>query len=695
VHRDGIVGAAAAHIAVIGPLVLPTYLLALRKATGVRFAALGKAVFPPLLAAAAASLAARATASHFASPPAQLVAGLAAGGLTYLVAAAPLALAGLSQEQAAKLRARRVFRLYETAARLVRLPVGSGAERRDESGKHRAPSAGTAAPRGPATATLTLPPTGQSAGAGHGQDVVVPGSIIALLRPDARIVPFWPRRELGELLDWCRAPGQTAVRLVTGESGTGKTRLAIELARELEYDGWQALWVPLGSEPEAVRAARRIARPTVLLVDDAETRTGILPLLSDAADSLNGPDLRVILLARNAGEWWRNVIDGAGYRFGEMIAGAQSIRLEPAAHGAGQRAVLDAAVTAFAARFGVIRPAVQPLLSDPDAPVLIAHAAALSAVLDHAEWPPGELPRSSAEVLETLLWHETGYWARAAAACGLDLDPDAQRRAIAVVCLIGTDSESAAVELLRRLPDFAESAELRSQMARWLHDLYPGRPSSDPSATGWLGSLCPDQVAEQLIVGELAAQPELIPTLFTGLDESRASRALTVLARAALNHPHAVRLLARALEADFEHLVVPALAVAVETNPAIDRLLADTVAARMVSAQTLERVAAAIPQRSLALAETAITVLSRLADSAPRGSAQRANWLSDLGSRLADLGRQEEAIAAMEEADTILRTLAGTRRDAYLPSLATSLNSGPVRKQDHGRTPGPAEGPWA
>src|SRR5579872_6687441 len=35
VHRNGIVGAAFAHIAVIGPLVLPSYVLALRRATGV------------------------------------------------------------------------------------------------------------------------------------------------------------------------------------------------------------------------------------------------------------------------------------------------------------------------------------------------------------------------------------------------------------------------------------------------------------------------------------------------------------------------------------------------------------------------------------------------------------------------------------------------------------------------------------
>jgi lipopolysaccharide exporter len=126
VHRNGIVGAAMAHIAVIGPLVLPSYLFALRKAVGVRFTALGKAVFPPLLAASAAALAARSAASQFASPSAQLVSGLAAGGLIYVVAAAPQALALLGEKHSEKLRALPLFRLYETVARTVRAP-GRGA----------------------------------------------------------------------------------------------------------------------------------------------------------------------------------------------------------------------------------------------------------------------------------------------------------------------------------------------------------------------------------------------------------------------------------------------------------------------------------------------------------------------------------------------------------------------------------------
>jgi hypothetical protein len=41
--------------------------------------------------------------------------------------------------------------------------------------------------------------------------------LTGLLRPEARVVPFWRHPELGELLEWCRVPGQGAMRLVIGE----------------------------------------------------------------------------------------------------------------------------------------------------------------------------------------------------------------------------------------------------------------------------------------------------------------------------------------------------------------------------------------------------------------------------------------------------------------------------------------------
>lgn len=117
VHKDGIVGAAYAHVAVIIAIVLPSYLVVLRRVTGVRLAALGKAALPALLASSAAALAARGAASQLSSPLAQLIAGLAAGGVVYAICAGQQTVAVLGRGRAAE----RVLDFYATTARLLGL----------------------------------------------------------------------------------------------------------------------------------------------------------------------------------------------------------------------------------------------------------------------------------------------------------------------------------------------------------------------------------------------------------------------------------------------------------------------------------------------------------------------------------------------------------------------------------------------
>ena len=78
--------------------------------------------------------------------------------------------------------------------------------------------------------------------------------------------------------------------------------------------GWRALWVERGEE-QARRSAtvRDSGEPAVLVVDYAETRPGLAGLLGEAAEAAEAadcPDLRVLLLARSAGEWWRQLLEG-------------------------------------------------------------------------------------------------------------------------------------------------------------------------------------------------------------------------------------------------------------------------------------------------------------------------------------------------------------------------------------------------
>ena len=62
-----------------------------------------------------------------------------------------------------------------------------------------------------------------------------------LIRPFARAIGLVGRKmELGSLRRWLESEPPISVRVLTGESGLGKTRLALELAEEAAANGWRA-----------------------------------------------------------------------------------------------------------------------------------------------------------------------------------------------------------------------------------------------------------------------------------------------------------------------------------------------------------------------------------------------------------------------------------------------------------------------
>ena len=126
VRWDGIFGAAFAHISVIAPVVLPCYLFFLRRAVHVNYSELIKAIFGALLASTLAAVTARAAASLFIHPSVQLLAGLALGGVVYLLIVAPQVVALLDQVQYTGLSGRRILRFYHNAARLLGIPCANG-----------------------------------------------------------------------------------------------------------------------------------------------------------------------------------------------------------------------------------------------------------------------------------------------------------------------------------------------------------------------------------------------------------------------------------------------------------------------------------------------------------------------------------------------------------------------------------------
>src|ERR1700683_2089771 len=133
-------------------------------------------------------------------------------------------------------------------------------------------------------------------------------------RAEEQVVSFRPRPELDDLRDWLAADIPAGVRLLTGEAGSGKTRRATELPSAAEEFGYRCYWVSKDGERQAAESAAVGTAPVLLLADYAETRSGLADMLASVLGREDGPAVRVLLLARSDGEWWRQSITASGAR---------------------------------------------------------------------------------------------------------------------------------------------------------------------------------------------------------------------------------------------------------------------------------------------------------------------------------------------------------------------------------------------
>ena len=281
-----------------------------------------------------------------------------------------------------------------------------------------------------------------------------------LLEPRNGVVKFVGRvSELADLLAWCRDDSARPLRLLTGPGGIGKTRLAWQLTEQLKDLRWRCEWVGDGQEAHILADIRAVGPGHVLLVVDyAETRIGLEELLRTVA--ADNSTVRVLLLARSAGQWWERLAAGEGaIRDLVVEAGPQGIPLGEVLDEqvADEDQVLNA-IPVFAAALGVAPPEhVTVVTRARRARVLELHAAALVAVL---EWiaAPKEKPRVDlGGVLDELLRHEGRFWLGSAYAQGLAYGPTGMtpaqlRQVVAAGCLLGAADQAEAVALLGRVP---------------------------------------------------------------------------------------------------------------------------------------------------------------------------------------------------------------------------------------------------
>ena len=492
-----------------------------------------------------------------------------------------------------------------------------------------------------------------------------PQSWARQLDPRRELVDFIGRDgELAELMTWCESDDSGRLRLVTGPGGVGKTRLAVELAGRLRTVGWKAERIADGAEAGAIALLRAVTRGRALLVVDyAEARAGLEPMLADLAGE-QGQDVRVLFLARSAGDWLDQlgVTDPAVWDLLQDAREAQIVLAPAVSSRLSDSDVIALAVRSFAKELGLPEKKVEIYGGTGRRRVLDLHAAALVAVLDE---PTASTVRVDVgKVMDELLRHEQHFWYDTARACGLldgqdGLTTQALRQVIAAGCLLGAASQAEARDLAARVPGMSSSTKIGG----WLRDLYP----PDPGESEWIGSVQPDGLAGLHAIRELAAAPEFARACLASLDARQALRAVTLLARASADHPEAESLLAQSLPGT-----------------------ASLIAGMPVPAETLMTIYNAIPFPTVILAPAAVALAQRIISLLPADTepAIRAYWLSNLGVRLSGLGRPAEALPVAEEAVAIRRELAAASPDRYRPDLAASLSNLGVTFSELGR---PAE----
>jgi hypothetical protein len=543
-----------------------------------------------------------------------------------------------------------------------------------------------------------------------------------------------------ELMRWCTIKvdssinkvGSSALWLVTGGGGIGKTRLAVELAEDLRArdDGWAIGAALRGRESEAVLAARALNRPALVVVDYADTRGDLAAALTQLSSDNGRPPVRILLLARDTGEWWdklRRSAEGKQAKAALRQAGRTHLKaLVYSRHD--QQQAFEQAVDAFAFRLGQRTPEVRLGELNPEESLLMIHAAALVAALRVRQRRAVDRVDVSEALWHELLEHEAGYWEKAQARFGLQMLGDSCRRVVACAILVGADNETDAVDLLMRVPDLARADwDYRHRVAEWLNALYPA------SGDQWIGMLQPHQLAEFLILDELKGDQAFAVATLTDLPESRLARVLTLLGRAGSRDMWA-KTRAEEILQERPAIAISAACRVTLTGIDLDAVITDCIAdpAVALSADALEqmwtelpdadatrrlsRTVAAAAKRRAAITGTdaeyaarlidlcravlymgndteaaergkeAVDLLRPLAEANP-GANQRLllRALTTLADARRDAGQPEQAVLDAAEAVDLLRPLAEANPDANLRWLAEALRALAYARQDAGQ----------
>ncbi|WP_348225707.1 tetratricopeptide repeat protein [Nitrosomonas sp. Is79A3] len=528
-------------------------------------------------------------------------------------------------------------------------------------------------------------------------------SIEYLLSWKSRLTDLIGReQELKALHDWTDSPNPISSRMIIGEGGTGKTRLAFEFARQLrEQKGWQA------GEAQGLSGCWYTAGAgTLLVIDYPEQRPEKVSALLDAlARQSLSCKLRVLLLGRN-GDFLKQLTQTAqtimtpGFELTGLTTGdSNAWELFQAAwqqlHRRQQLAVPPLPLTESSFQQW------QQLNTAHQRPLFVL------AMAIHRMLQPDAQDLSAPAILRALVQqYEVNRLVKEAKQLSLDFYSLVMLRALAG---ISGKLDSAA---LRQLIQASETLPLDCRLPK-----LPQIKQTSLWLDGGIHALQPDLLAADLLhyaLTEVAGDQTgawQYCALAAAMDSSEASSILGRLihdAQFILKRPWPLQSLIDWISRDFErsatvnaalsrnnleHTLLP-LAIATDQSAVqnYEQLAQDNFAAYGPNlARSLNNLSVHLADSGkradgLAAIERAVQIREQLAqDNFAAYGPDLADSLNNLSIDLAEGGQRADGLAAIERAVQIYEQLAQDNFAAYGPALADSLNNLLLRLADSGK----------